>query len=428
MTRRVRSALAAGAAVLAVSLAGAPVAAGAVPLLAAAGSHDGYCTAADPNSVTVVVDFQDLGGGLVIRCAIGLSSGAKGYAALLATGMNPAGTVHDGPAFVCRLLGRPSPTEVIAIPGNDRYTEQCVNTPPPAAYWSHWWATDGGYWTYSQLGAMSSPVHFGGFEGWSFSHNATTSTNPAPRVAPVLPAPPSTHRSSTSPPPSTTTHPPTTRTSASPAPTSRTAPPPTTPNGGPSTQHSTPTHTTAIHTRPPNGTTSIPPSAAPNAPGEATSQGDPTVGAGAAQTSAATAAAVTDSTHRPATSTTATGLSSPVAGTSPSGGTRSAGASGPSGSPGPSGDSTADPTGPSSPSGDPASTSSGNGSTSSGAVTPGPGGTVSLAGDVPAPSAAAAPVPGSGGSGGWWKVIALVWVVLAGGAAFAVARVRGRNG
>ncbi|HEY7812671.1 MAG TPA: hypothetical protein VIC62_05495, partial [Nakamurella sp.] len=76
----------------------------------------------------------------------------------------------------------------------------------------------------------------------------------------------------------------------------------------------------------------------------------------------------------------------------------------------------------------PASTSSGSGSTSSGALTPGLGGTVSLAGDLPAPSAAATPGSGSGSSGGWWTVIALALVVLAGGAAFAVARVRGRSG
>ncbi|WP_432129460.1 flagellar hook-length control protein FliK [Streptomyces sp. bgisy082] len=126
------------------------------------------------SGVTVVVDFQELGGGTVVRCAPG--DQATGLAALKNAGFTIAGTQRWGEAFVCRIEGKPTAA-----------TEACVNTPPASAYWSYWHAPNGGTWGYSQSGASGRKPAQGSFEGWSFSLNKTSSTNPAPRVAPVRP-------------------------------------------------------------------------------------------------------------------------------------------------------------------------------------------------------------------------------------------------
>jgi hypothetical protein len=161
---------------------------GAQPAAAATSWHSGACTASDQNSVTMVIDFQKLGGSTIIRCAVGLPTGATGYQALQAIQMPLQGTVHDGPAFICRINNRPGPNETIPVTGDPTYKEDCVDTPPAKAYWSYWWAKKGQTaWTYSAFGAMTHRVEIGGFEGWSFSLNATASTNPAPRVKPGAP-------------------------------------------------------------------------------------------------------------------------------------------------------------------------------------------------------------------------------------------------
>jgi hypothetical protein len=150
---------------------------------AAAAGIAGYCP--DSNGVTVVVDFQGLGGGTVIRCAAGEQ--ATGLAALKNAGFTVTGTSRWGEAFICRINGKP---------GAD--TEPCINTPPATAYWSYWHAANGGGWTYSSLGVLNRKPPLGSFEGWSFSLNRTEATAPQPRVAPSRPASPA-------PPPPTTT-------------------------------------------------------------------------------------------------------------------------------------------------------------------------------------------------------------------------------
>ncbi|APE24408.1 MULTISPECIES: hypothetical protein [Streptomyces] len=132
----------------------------------------GYCP--NSNGVTVVVDFQELGGGTIVRCAPG--DQATGLAALENAGFDVTGTQRWGKAFVCRIEGKPTAA-----------TESCVNTPPASAYWSYWHAPNGGNWTYSTSGASARKPALGSFEGWSFSLNKTASTNPKPRVAPVRP-------------------------------------------------------------------------------------------------------------------------------------------------------------------------------------------------------------------------------------------------
>jgi hypothetical protein len=135
----------------------------------------GYC--ADGNGVTVVVDFNDLGGGVVIRCAPG--DQATGLSALKNAGFAVAGTNRWGEAFVCRIEGRPTVA-----------TEPCVDTPPASAYWSYWHASNGGAWTYSDKGVKNRKPPAGSFEGWSFSKGHTESSAPRPGAAPTRPAPP----------------------------------------------------------------------------------------------------------------------------------------------------------------------------------------------------------------------------------------------
>nr|WP_203846786.1 hypothetical protein [Dactylosporangium siamense] len=146
----------------------------------------GYCP--DSTGVTVVVDFHELGGGVVIRCAPGNQS--SGLTALQNAGFTVAGTNRWGLAFVCRIDGKPGPA-----------TEPCVDTPPATAYWSYWHASNGGAWTYSDKGVKNRTPPPGSFDGWSFSKNHTEGTAPKPGATPARPA--------ASPPPPPTTGPPT---------------------------------------------------------------------------------------------------------------------------------------------------------------------------------------------------------------------------
>jgi hypothetical protein len=185
----------------------------------------GYCTTTA--GVTVVVDMSALGGGVTVRCAPGPGgAGYSGLDALRGAGFTVAGTQRYGLAFVCRIQGRPSPTESLAIPGNAHYHEQCVDTPPQTAFWSYWSARNGGTWAYNSVGASSHDTIPGGFEGWAFSLGSGSPATPAvkpvrPHTSPPTTSPPPTsspphhHHGggggappSTSPPPSTSTPPP----------------------------------------------------------------------------------------------------------------------------------------------------------------------------------------------------------------------------
>lgn len=168
-------------------------AAGAVAIAgpARAAGSAGYCP--DGNGVTVVVDYRQLGGGVVIRCAPGEQ--ATGLAALENAGFTVTGTLRWGKAFVCRINGKP---------GID--TEPCVDTPPASAYWSYWHAPNGGSWTYSSQGVLARKPPLGSFEGWSFSSGRDEDSAPRPGVAPTRPAPPP--PTATKPHPATNTKPP----------------------------------------------------------------------------------------------------------------------------------------------------------------------------------------------------------------------------
>jgi hypothetical protein len=144
----------------------------------------GFCP--NGNGVTVVVDFQQLGGETIVRCFPATTRG-DGLAALKGAGFQIAGVQRWGEAFICRLENRPSAVEAIPIHGNTSYKEPCVDTPPATAYWSYWQAGNNCPWQYSQRGVKNHEFSLGGFEGWSFALNATGGTIPQPRIAPVRP-------------------------------------------------------------------------------------------------------------------------------------------------------------------------------------------------------------------------------------------------
>ena len=119
---------------------------------AAAAGDAGYCK--DDTGVTVVVDFTELGGDIVVRCAPGpVKPGYSGLDAFQGAGFGVSGTQRWGPAFVCRIQGRPSADESLSTDGNPDYHERCVDTPPSSAYWGYWYASNGGAWSLQQRGA-----------------------------------------------------------------------------------------------------------------------------------------------------------------------------------------------------------------------------------------------------------------------------------
>ncbi|MFN7151591.1 MAG: hypothetical protein ACK4V6_19185, partial [Microthrixaceae bacterium] len=132
---------------------------------------DGACTT--PSGVTVVVDFQELGGGVHVRCAP--QPATNGFEALRQAGIDFSTTVRF-PGFLCRIAGEPS-------------SDPCQTTSPATAYWSYWIAQRGGPWCYSNLGAGNRTPPPGSVEGWSFSLGRTSSTAPAPRTRVPVPLP-----------------------------------------------------------------------------------------------------------------------------------------------------------------------------------------------------------------------------------------------
>ncbi len=146
--------------------------------------HPGFCE--DDRGVTVVVDFQDLGGQTIVRCNPQGSTGS-GLDALRGAGIQVTGTQRWGEGFVCRLENRPAADESLALDGQSGYREACVNTPPAGAYWSYWHAGNNCAWAYSNWGVKNRDFVQGGFEGWSFSLNGGADDAPRPRIAAVRP-------------------------------------------------------------------------------------------------------------------------------------------------------------------------------------------------------------------------------------------------
>ncbi|TRY19036.1 hypothetical protein FOJ82_08025 [Tessaracoccus rhinocerotis] len=241
---------------------------------AEAAHHDGPCT--DASGVTVVVDHQELGGGVVVRCAQDFPpTGGTGLQALQLAGFIPAGTVKDGASFVCRINNRPAADEDLTV-GGQAYRENCIATPPDGAFWSYWHAKPGGQWTFSQLGAARS-VQPGGYEGWSFSLGRTEGSNPPPGVKPAAipesepsqrptsPAPPAPPGTTTAPAPSTV---------APPAPTTANPAPPASSSSASTKPEPTASGTTSRRT--PSPTPTSKPAPTPTAAGSTSTSAGPT--------------------------------------------------------------------------------------------------------------------------------------------------------
>lgn len=153
---------------------------------------------ADNTGLNVVIDFQELGGGVQVKCVEDWSGGKalKG----LDEAFKLEGTDRWGLAFICRVEGKPGPN-----------VEDCIDTPPAEAHWAYWSSTSGS-WSQSGSGVANSSAKPGEWHGLSFSKNRTPTTNPPPRVPPTVPRAPK-----PKPKPTTPSNPPTT---SSPAPTS----------------------------------------------------------------------------------------------------------------------------------------------------------------------------------------------------------------
>jgi len=175
-------------------------------------ASDGACSGT--TGVTVVVDFHQLGGGIVVRCANGTP--ANGFDALAKAGFDVV-QPSNMPGFMCRIDG---------LPGPDR--DACVNTPPANAYWSYWNAAAGGTWKYGQTGPGSRTPAPGTVEGWSWAQDSAGSGAPPPGIdPPYAAAPTATPKATPKPTPRPTPKPiptATARATATPAPT-RTATP-----------------------------------------------------------------------------------------------------------------------------------------------------------------------------------------------------------
>jgi hypothetical protein len=138
----------------------------AVPFASRAEDANQACD--DGQGVTLVVDFQSLGGGVNLRCAA--QPIGNGYEVFRHA--NVSYETVSGKDFVCRIAGAPEDAN-------------CANYPPGDYYWSYWWAKPGQDWQYASKGAGAHKPSPGAYEGWSFVSSDTAS----PPRYPVPPAP-----------------------------------------------------------------------------------------------------------------------------------------------------------------------------------------------------------------------------------------------
>ncbi|MEY2425215.1 MAG: hypothetical protein QOI61_787 [Actinomycetota bacterium] len=129
--------------------------------------------------VTVAVDFNELGGGVNVRCAP--QPIKSGFEALQRADIR----YEQSGGFVCRIAGEPE-------------SAPCTDQPPSGPYWAYWYAPRGGQWKYSNYGAGARKPPAGSIDGWSFSDGNGPAEPPRyPVPAPIV--------ETTSPPPVATT-------------------------------------------------------------------------------------------------------------------------------------------------------------------------------------------------------------------------------
>lgn len=120
------------------------------PVLTSAPAQAASCSGS--SGVTVVVDFQQLGGGVQQQCARDGGSAASMFGS---TGFT-LDRVQSQQGFICRVAGAPA-------------DDPCVE-PNGAAYWSLWWNDGrGGAWIYATTGADGLKVSPGGSVAFSWN-------------------------------------------------------------------------------------------------------------------------------------------------------------------------------------------------------------------------------------------------------------------
>jgi hypothetical protein len=122
--------------------------------------------------VTVVVDFNQLGGGVQQQCVAG--GGGDAASSLFPAAGFTLKYAQRQPGFVCRVNDVPQ-------------SDPCVNTAPADAFWSLWWSDGDGSWTYASVGAASLRVPDGGFVAFSWDQ---VSGSAPPSAGATTPAPP----------------------------------------------------------------------------------------------------------------------------------------------------------------------------------------------------------------------------------------------
>ncbi len=124
------------------------------------------------SGVSVVVDFNGLGGGVQQVCVSG--GGGDAASSLFPAAGFTLNYASRQPGFVCRVQGKPA-------------SDPCVNTAPADAFWGLWWSDgDASSWTFSSLGAASLKIPNGGMV--AFSWDAESGTAP-PSASPSHPDP-----------------------------------------------------------------------------------------------------------------------------------------------------------------------------------------------------------------------------------------------
>lgn len=121
-----------------------------------------------------------------VACAPGDAStaeGADGLEVLESAGIRVDGTAQWGAAFVCRVDGRPGPSEEIVLPDGGVVQEACDRTPSAQAYWTLWTAGPDGAWVYAQTGVADLELAPGAALGLVFSVGTDTPAPPAVSAA-----------------------------------------------------------------------------------------------------------------------------------------------------------------------------------------------------------------------------------------------------
>lgn len=257
MLRALRSIIAAAA--LATGLAAAAIAVPAAPAAAA------VCGTA--SGVTVVVDPQQLDGGVRQVCDAG-GAGKTAASIFEDSGFHQS---YSPNGMVCQINSQP-------------LGDVCRHDPPATAYWSLWWSDGTSGWVYASTGAGSLKIPAGGSVAWTWQGQATKhmpSIAPARKVAATPTPAASTPSKSAARPPRTVHH----SITASAAPQATTAPDGTAAPSLPATPSASATARPKRAKHTPSATPSASDAAAP-APSPTTSADSAVTTTDSAQTSA----------------------------------------------------------------------------------------------------------------------------------------------